>query len=144
MSLTLCKSTCNLVHALMYKHFLLKAVFPKLLKLVQFPYVIPVNPLTYTIWTSLLYNCFAFYFQFLLHTLSQTSFYILHLISCIHINKTYHHAVDFQQYQHVSWCSYVHMDILILFRIVLNILYLYIQYTITLHLQYSRHINFKK
>ena len=35
--LTLCESPCPLADALMYKHFLLKAVFPKLLKLEQFP-----------------------------------------------------------------------------------------------------------
>ena len=94
--LTLCESTCNLADALMYKHFLLQAVFPKLLKLVQFPYVMHVNPLTYTIWTSMFYSCFAFCFQFQLYTLSQTTFYILHLTSYIHIIKKDHNAMDFQ------------------------------------------------
>ena len=141
--LTLCESTWNLVHTLMYKHFFLKAVFPKLVKLVQFP-------LCYTCQSFDLYHLnisglqlFCILFPTLLYTLSQTTFYILHLNSCIHINKTDHHAIDFQWYQHVSWCSYVHMYILILIRIVLDILYLYIQHTIILHLQYCRHINFK-
>ena len=43
------ESTCNLADALMYKHFLFKAVFPRLVKLVQFSYFMHVNPLTYTI-----------------------------------------------------------------------------------------------
>ena len=51
--------TCNLADALMYKHILLNAVFSKLLQVVQFSYFICVNPLIYTIWTSMLYSCFA-------------------------------------------------------------------------------------
>ena len=72
--LTWFESTCNLADALMYKHFLLKAVFSKLLQVVQFSYFMPVNPLMYTIWTPMLYSCFAFCFQLMLHTLYQTTF----------------------------------------------------------------------
>ena len=48
-TITVCERTCNLVHAFMHKHFLLQAVIAKLVKLVQFPYVIHVNHLSYTI-----------------------------------------------------------------------------------------------
>ena len=117
--LPLCQSSSNCIHAFIYKHFLLQVVFPKLVKLVQFPYVIYVYCLNYPIWTSLLYNCFAFCFQFLLYTLSQN------------INM-FHDVVTFI-------CTFW-----FLIRIVLDILYLYIQHTITWHLQYNRHINFQK
>ena len=39
----------HMVHAFMYKHFLLQEMFPQLVKLVLFPYVIHVNGLIYTI-----------------------------------------------------------------------------------------------
>ena len=34
-TITICENTCNLVHAFMCKHFLLQAMFPKLVQLVQ-------------------------------------------------------------------------------------------------------------
>ena len=103
--LTWCESTCNLADALMYKHVILKVVFSKLLQVVQFSYFIHVNPLIYTIWTSVLYSCFAFCFQLLLHILYQTTFCIHHVTLYIHINNKDYHAIDLQWHQHVSWCS---------------------------------------
>ena len=76
--LSWCESTCNLADALMYRHFLLKAVFSKLLQVVQFSYFMDVNP---SVWTSMLYSCFAFCFQLPLHTLYQTTFCIHHVTS---------------------------------------------------------------
>ena len=41
---TWCESTCNFGDALMYKYFLLNAVFSKLLQVVQFSYFMHANP----------------------------------------------------------------------------------------------------
>ena len=140
---TWCESTCNLTDALMYKHFLLNAVFSKLLQVVQFSYFMHFNPFMYTIWTSMLYSCFAFCFHLLLHTLYQITFCIHYLTSKIHINNHHCHPIDLPWHQHVSWCSWVHMHNLMLIRIVLHTLYLYIHLTITLHLQYNGQVKFQ-
>ena len=95
-----------------YLNFL-QAIFPNTVQFVQFPYVIDVNCLIYTTCTSLLYSCFAFCFKFVLYTLFQTNFYILHVNSHIHINKTDYHARDLHSCQYVSGCSDIHMNILI-------------------------------
>ena len=91
---SLCASSGQLVHTIMWRHVFLEAVFPKIVQFVQFPCVIDVNYMIFTICTSLLYSCFVFCFEFVLYTLFQTTFYVFHVISCIHINTTDYHARD--------------------------------------------------
>ena len=140
----LCASSGKLVHAFMWRHVFLQAVFPNIVQFAQFPYVIDVNCLIYTICTSLLYSCFVFCFKFVLYTLFQTTFYILHVNSCIHITR----QIIMQEI-----CIHINMfhDVVtfiwtfwFLMKIVLHIIYLYISYTVTLHLSYYRHTNFQK
>ena len=85
--LPLCESTCKLFHAFMCTDLLLQVVFPNLIQLVQFPYVIHVNCLIYTICTSLLYYCFAFCFKFVVYTLSQNNFFIYFMLIHAYISK---------------------------------------------------------
>ena len=110
---SLCAHSGQLVHAFLCRHVFLEAVFPNIVQFVQFPCVIDVNCMIFTICTSLLYSCFVLCFKFVLYTLFQTAFYVFHVNSCIHINTTDYHARDLHSCQYLSWCSDIHMNILI-------------------------------
>ena len=110
---SLCASSGQLVHAFMWRHAFLEAVFPNIVQFVQFPCVIDVNCMIFTICTSLLYSCFVFCFEFVWYILFPTTFYVFHVNSCIDINMTDYHARDLHSCQYLSWCSDIHMNILI-------------------------------
>ena len=95
-SITVCESTCNLVHAFMCKHFLLQAMIPKLVQLVQISicYTCQLFDLYYLHISALQLFCvlLPICFRYIL----SNNFCLLHVNSCIHINKTYYCAIDFQ------------------------------------------------
>ena len=70
---SLCARSGQLVHAFMWRHVFLHAVFPNIVPYVQFPCVIDVNCMIYTICTFLVFSCFGF-FAFVLCILFQTTF----------------------------------------------------------------------
>ena len=131
----LCATSGQLVHAFMWRHVFLEAVFPNIVQFVQFPCVIDVNCMIFTICTPLLYSCFVFCFEFVLYILFQTTCYVFHVNSCIHINMTDYHARDLHLCQYLSWCSDIYMNILIFDEDCSPyVIYFYISYTVTITL----------
>ena len=91
---SLCARSGQLVHAFMWRHAFLQAVFPNIVQYVQFPCVIDVNCMIYTICTFLVYSCFVFSFCICVMYIVSNN---LLCISCEFIdtyNMTDYHARD--------------------------------------------------
>ena len=87
---------------------------------------------------------FCIFFPFVLCILFETTFYVFYVNLLMHINMTDDHTRAVHWYSYLSSCSDIHMNILILMKIVLYIVYFYISYTVTLHLSSFWHIHFKQ
>ena len=109
--------------------FFLKVVVPTIVSFVQFPCVIYVNCMMYAISTSLIYLCFVFCLPCLLCILFDTTFYVFQVNFLMHMNMTDDHARAVHLYAYLSWCTDIHMHILIfhenctLYCILLHIIY---------------------
>ena len=142
---SLCASSGQVVHAFMWGHVFLEAVFLYIVQFVQFSCVIDVNCMIFCylhisallmfcilFWICIIYivsNKFFMYFMWI-HTYISTQQIIMQEI-CIYVNIC-HDVVIF------IWTFWF------LMRIVVHVIYLYISHTVTLHLSYFRNINFKK
>ena len=109
--------------------FFLKVVVPTIVLFVQFPCVIYVNCMVYATSTSLIVLCFVFCLPCLLCILFNTTFYVFQVNFLMHMNMTDVHARAVHLYAYLSWCTDIHMHILIfhencaLYCIVLHIIY---------------------